>query len=663
MTSTAFAVGGLVARWIHLAAGVMAVGAFTAVLLTGRSRAVTVRAWETRLVRRAPWLLAAVLVSGIAVLAHQAALAEGRLAAAVDARALGRVLLETHGGAVWLGRHGIVLLLAALVSLPARVDDRIDWLAARGHAMLLAVAALALMAMAGHAAAVEPGTATAIAVDALHLVAAGVWIGSLLPMAALLRAAGADAGADARPYAVLAVRRFSRAALLAVLALGGTGAANAWTHVADVPGLVGTLYGRLLLAKIALFAAVLAVASVNRRRLLPRLAGEAVTVGRPAMRRLARSMTIEGVLTLAVLVIVAAMTTSPPARHLQPTWPFPVRYTWSALEGVPELATRVLVGSQLVVLGVAGLLSTLLLGRRRVIVALGAVVLTAFGVGLAVPPLAVDAYPTTYFRPLVPYHATSIARGGALYREHCAACHGTTGAGDGPAGIRLPRPPADLRSGHTGQHTAGDLFWWITHGIPRGGMPPFGERLTEEDRWDVINFVRTLAAGDVVRGLGPVVDTGGPAAVAPDFAFAVGPTPFRSLREYRGRRIVLIVLYQLPGSRARLAQLAERQEMLALLGVEVIAVPRDADPDAIRKLGDVRAFFSVVTDGAADIVETYGPFARGRHAEFLVDRQGYLRARFTVEDGAAPDVNRLLAEVQTLNAEKVTLPPADEHVH
>ncbi len=663
MASTAFVLTGLVARWIHLAAGVVAVGTFTALLLTGRSLPATARAWEARVLRWSPWLLATVLVSGIAVLAHQTALAEGRLAAVVDARALGRMLLDTHGGAVWLGRHGIVLLLAALVSLPARMEDGIDWLAARSHAMLFAVVALALMAMAGHAAAVEPGTVTAIVVDAVHLVAAGVWIGSLLPMAALLRAAGTDAGADARPYAVLAVRRFSRAALLAVVVLAVTGVANAWMHVADVAGLVGTPYGRLLLGKLALFAVVLAVASINRRRLLPRLAGEAVTVGRPAMRRLARFMTIEGALALAVLVVVAAMTTTPPARHLQPTWPFAYRLTGSTLGDVPDLAMRVLVGSQLAVLGVAGLLSTLLLETRRLVLAVSALVLAGFGLGLAIPPLAVDAYPTTYFRPTVPYHATSITHGGALYREHCAACHGPTGAGDGPAGIRLPRPPADLRSGHTGQHTAGDLYWWISHGIPRGGMPPFGDRLTEEDRWDVINHVRALAAADVVRWMGPVIEPGGPRVVAPDFAFAVGPTPFRSLREYRGRRIVLIVLYQLPASRARLAQLAERQETLALLGVEVIAVPRDADPDAIRTLGNIRAFFSVVTDGAPDIVATYGPFARGRHAELLVDRQGYLRARFTVEDGAAPDVNRLLAEVQTLNEEKVTLPPADEHVH
>jgi putative copper resistance protein D len=663
MTPTGFVLAGLAARWIHLATGILAVGAFTALLLAGRTRPATARAWEMRVLRWAPWLLAAVLASGVAVLAHQAALAEGRLAAAADVRALGRLLVETQGGAIWLARHGLVLLLAAFVMLPARAQDGLDWIAARSHAALFAVVALALLAMAGHAAAVEPDTSLAIAVDAVHLGAAGVWIGSLLPLALLLRAAGGEPGADARPFAVLAIRRFSRIALVAVVVLAVTGVANAWTHVADVAGLIGTAHGRFLLGKIAFFAAVIAVASVNRRRLLPQLSADAATVGRPAMRRLARFMTLEASLALAALVLVAAMTMTPPARHLQPTWPFSHRLTWSALEGVPELVPRVLVGSQIAVLGVTGLLAALVLRGRRTIVAGGALALTGFGLALALPPLAVDAYPTTYFRPPVPYHATSIVRGGAHYAEHCAPCHGPAGAGDGPAGAGLPRPPADLRSGHTGQHTAGDLYWWVSRGIPRGGMPAFGDRLAEEDRWDVINFVRTLAAIDVARRIGPVIEPGGPRIVAPDFTFTVGPTPSRSLREFRGRRIVLLVLYDLPASRPRLVQLAERQDTLALLGVEVIAVPRDADPRAIRRLGDVRAFFPIVTDGAPDIVDTYGRFAERSHAEFLIDRQGYLRARFALDPAAPSELNPVLAEVQTLNAEKVTLPPAEEHIH
>jgi alkyl hydroperoxide reductase subunit AhpC len=148
--------------------------------------------------------------------------------------------------------------------------------------------------------------------------------------------------------------------------------------------------------------------------------------------------------------------------------------------------------------------------------------------------------------------------------------------------------------------------------------------------------------------------------VAPDFVFAVGPTPPRALRDYRGSRIVLVVVYTLPASRARLAELAARYESLSPLGAEIIAVPADGVPDAIKRLGaEPRIFFPVVTDGAPEIVTTYRLFVPGAHAEFLVDRQGYLRAL----EAAPRGTERLLANVQALNEERVVVAPAAEHVH
>src|SRR5439155_465985 len=126
----------------------------------------------------------------------------------------------------------------------------------------------------------EPSTALAIAVDGFHLLATGVWAGGLLPLALLLRAAGREEGADARPYAVLAAHRFSGCALAAVLALVLSGTTMAVTNVGTVAGLVGTRYGRLLLLKIALLVPVLTLAAVNRSVHLPSLSGDGATVGR-----------------------------------------------------------------------------------------------------------------------------------------------------------------------------------------------------------------------------------------------------------------------------------------------------------------------------------------------------------------------------------------------
>src|SRR5206468_8813615 len=120
------------------------------------------------------------------------------------------------------------------------------------------------------------------------------------------------------------------------------------------------------------------------------------------------------------------------------------------------------------------------------------------------------------------------------------------GKGDGPGGAGLPRTPADLTAPHTAQHTAGDLFWWITHGIKTAGMPRFSETLDEDQRWDLINFLRALSAGEHARRLTPVVERDGPRVVAPDFSYAVGPTPPQRLKDLRGRRVALVVLFTLP---------------------------------------------------------------------------------------------------------------------
>jgi putative copper resistance protein D len=373
---------------------------------------------------------------------------------------------------------------------------------------------------------------------------------------------------------------------------------------------------------------------------------------------------MEATLALLLIGVVAALSTTPPARHVEPAWPFSFRLTLSTLEGSPHLWLRALIGSQLTVLGLSALLAALLLRTARSRTAAAALGLGGAGLALLLPALAVDAYPTTYRRPAVSYHAGSIAEGARLYRAHCAACHGETGAGDGPAAPGLPRRPADLRAPHTNQHTAGDLFWWLTHGIPRGGMPGFGEQLTVDQRWDLVNFVRALGARAAARGLGPEVEPGRPWLVAPDFTFSVGPIPPQWLRDFRGRRIVLLVLYTLPDSRPRLVQLAQSYQLLALLGVEPIAVPRDAAPDAIRRLASrPPILFPIVTGGSQAIVDAYGLFADGPHAEFLIDRSGYLRARWAVEGPPPGDVNALLAQIQELNEEPAGVPAPDEHVH
>src|SRR5262249_13040761 len=146
--------------------------------------------------------------------------------------------------------------------------------------------------------------------------------------------------------------------------------------------------------------------------------------------------------------------------------------------------------------------------------------------------------------------------------------------------------------------------------------------------------------------------------IAPDFTVAVGPLAPGALRDYRGRRLVLVVLYTLPGSRARLAELARMYDVLWITGVEVIAVPTQASPDPHAERGaSPPGLFPVVTAGTREMVGAYSIFAPGPHAEILIDRQGYVRAIWRGDGGAVQ------AQVEKLNGEKSPPPFADDHVH
>ena len=667
-----------VLRWIHLLTTLVLVGVFALSLLAGRPRHPTARAWERRMLGLARGAGLIALATAVGLLALNAAYVAGRPGAALDPAAWIRVLGATQFGAVWVLRTGVVLLLTALLWAREREDSIADWAALRGQSWLLAAAGAGALAWAGHAAAVENDPGAALGADLLHLVAAGVWLGALGPLHLLLRDASRVQGADARPYAVLATRRFSQLALLAMLTLVATGLWNAWEQLGDVPSLLGTRYGWLLLLKIALLVPILGLAAVNRSRLVPALPGDADTVGRPAMARLARFVAAEWMLALAILAVVAVLGATPPGKHEAPWWPLSFRLSWDAAAALPAVRTRVLIGSQLAAVGVLGLIVAVLLARARAVAALAGLALVAIGLSVALPPLSVDAYPTTYRRTTVPYQASSIAHGQTLYRNHCALCHGAAGWGDGPAGAGLPKKPADLTAPHTAQHTAGDMYWWLTHGIPAAGMPAFGAVLGEDDRWDLINYIRGLASGEEGRMLSATIEPNRPRIAAPDAAFAMGPTPARTIKDFRGGKTVLLVLYRLPDSSARMATLARAYETLQALGIEVVAVPRDPGERPIARLGaNPPVYYPVVTEGAEEIAQAYGLFRRTlspegmkpdppmpAHMEFLIDRAGYLRARWIAgEPGASwADIPALMAEVQALNRETPAPPPA-EHVH
>jgi len=84
---------------------------------------------------------------------------------------------------------------------------------------------------------------------------------------------------------------------------------------------------------------------------------------------------------------------------------------------------------------------------------------------------------------------TSIAEGQKLYTKHCASCHGASGSGDGSAAADLGIHPAKLSESRS--QSDGVLFWKITSG--KKPMPGYGAKLSEADRWNVINYLKTLS--------------------------------------------------------------------------------------------------------------------------------------------------------------------------
>ncbi len=86
-----------------------------------------------------------------------------------------------------------------------------------------------------------------------------------------------------------------------------------------------------------------------------------------------------------------------------------------------------------------------------------------------------------------------LAKGKKAYSDNCVQCHGETGKGDGPMSGMLKQKPADINdSTLVGGLTDGEIYWAVTKGKDKV-MPPFESKLTEEERWSLVVFVRDLS--------------------------------------------------------------------------------------------------------------------------------------------------------------------------
>jgi mono/diheme cytochrome c family protein len=93
----------------------------------------------------------------------------------------------------------------------------------------------------------------------------------------------------------------------------------------------------------------------------------------------------------------------------------------------------------------------------------------------------------------VPATPVALASGKQIYQQHCQSCHGANGDGKGEKAPELSTAPGDFTdAAKMSGLKDGELYWEITKG--RHPMPAFEKKLTEQERWEAVDYIRTFAA-------------------------------------------------------------------------------------------------------------------------------------------------------------------------
>jgi putative copper resistance protein D len=229
------------------------------------------------------------------------------------------VLTDTQFGVVWELRAALAVVLGALLVMRQRITVR--WL--RELRIVMASSAVLLLgslAWAGHAAAaVGIGGSLHLLSDIAHLLAAGAWLGGLVPLFLFMRLA--ENAFSHRPLALpcMVLHRFSILGVAAVATVAASGLLNAWFLTDHLRGLLGTDYGTLILVKSGLFGLMFCIAGINRVRLTPGVAA-AIEESDPlvaisAWRQLRRNAAVEVAIGLVIICVVGVLGVTMPSGH------------------------------------------------------------------------------------------------------------------------------------------------------------------------------------------------------------------------------------------------------------------------------------------------------------------------------------------------------------
>jgi putative copper resistance protein D len=170
-------------------------------------------------------------------------------------------------------------------------------------------------------------------------------------------------------------------------------------------------------------------------------------------------------------------------------------------QGLQDIATFLIAGA--VLFGVLAVVTKQRGGgvRRQVqaIGALAALIAVAYALAFTVAPnIPTPAVPFTarFESNPVPDTAASIDAARPIFQTNCAICHGPRGLGDGPAAFTLSPKPVNLQV-HVPLHAEGEIHYWISEGVAGTGMPAWKDKLSDEQRWQLVRYVEALASGRV----------------------------------------------------------------------------------------------------------------------------------------------------------------------
>lgn len=470
-----------IARGIHLGALISAFGVLVFYVLVLRGAG---REMPPPLSRLLVWSLYAALTASLPWLLLQTALSSGAGSVGELATAVPLVVASTTFGQTFLLRA--VTLVAAIIVL--------NWRPPHWARALLLLLLISLALQSGFSHAIAQGDWTLLATHALHVVAAGAWLGALLPLWLVLKIVPA-------PGAGALLVRFSYLGLMCVAALLATAYVQFFGMIGGIAPLFGTSYGHLAILKGIILFGLLLCAALNRLVWTPQQSNTSGAISRGLQRTIAAELAIG----IAMVAAASSLASTPPALHEQPNWPFGVQLDiaglyyppmWDKLE---RSAAAILAAFLLVIIG--------FLAKRFAWVPFVA----ASALLLAAPIPKTDilfkpAHPKTFYVSPSIFPVASIAKGAEIYEASCASCHEPKPRGTPEFSPGMPVIPPRLNTTRSARLRDGDLFWTIEHGVddPRGGksMQGFGSEISEGDIWSLIDYLRAKAAparGQTVR--------------------------------------------------------------------------------------------------------------------------------------------------------------------